>query len=114
MLRIFSIYDRLFSEAGLDKSDQSIDCFLFIGAAGHDLDVGAAHDAKGQNAEKGLGVDASLVFLDPDAGLELISLLDEERCRTGMKATLILNFYAFDIHSKFPHKTFRKVVLQIS
>ncbi len=89
----------LFRKAGLNQSNQAVDRFLLVGAVRDDLDGRAAYDAEGQNAQKAFRIDAALLFLNPDRGLELVCFLNKKGCRARMQAHLILNQYFFDTHS---------------
>ena len=83
---------------GIDQRGQGIDRFLLVGAVRHEGDRRALHDAKRQDAEKALGVNASLVFFDPDAALELICLLDEESRGPCMESHLVVDDCFFRDH----------------
>src|SRR5699024_7937335 len=89
----------LFREPGVDQLDQAIHSSLLIGAVRNNADGGTAHDAKAQNAEQALGVDAALFFFNPDGRLILVRLLDEEGSRTSVQTDLILNGNFFHVHS---------------
>ncbi len=47
---------------------------------------------------KALGVHATLILLQPDAALELVGLLNEERGRTSMQAYFIVDRNILSIH----------------
>ena len=91
--------NRLLGKARADQLDQAVYCSLLIGAISNDADGGAANDAQAQDAEQRLRVDAALLFLDPNGGLILVGLLDEEGSRTCVQTNLILNGNLFNVHS---------------
>ena len=62
----------------LTKSSLDFIASIVLGAS---LGIGvpcAALTAQGEDTQQALGVDPALLLLDPDGGLELIGLLDEE------------------------------------
>ena len=88
---------------GIDQCGQGIDRFLLVGAVGHEGDRRALHDAKRQDAEKALGVNASLVFLDPDAALELVCLLDKKTAGRAWSPSRLLMTASFVIIFSTPY-----------
>ena len=58
----------------------------------------ALDDPEGQHAQQALGVHATLILLQPDAALELVGLLNEERGRTSMQAYFIVDRNILSIH----------------
>ena len=60
---------KLFCKTGFHKSDQAVDSLLLVGTIGDDVDLRAADNAKGQDAEKALCVDAALFLFKNVAGL---------------------------------------------
>ena len=91
--------NRLLGKARADQLDQTVYCSLLIGTISNDADGGAANDAQAQDAEQRLRVDAALLFLDPNGGLILVGLLDEEGSRTCVQTNLILNGNFFNVQS---------------
>ena len=89
----------LLAETGVDQLDQTFHGLLLVSAIGDDTNGGAADDAQRQDAQQALGVYATLLFLDPDEGLILIGLLDEESSGTGMLTDLIFNGNFLNKHS---------------
>ena len=79
---------------------QCLDCFFLIGALSNDADARALGDAHGQNAEQALGVDLAVFHLDPDAGLELVGLLDEVGSLTVIKAGFALYDGLLHVHRR--------------
>ena len=77
---------------------KAVNCVLLIHTVSDDADGGPTDDTEGQNTKKALGVDAALILLDPDGSLELVGLLDEESCGTGVQADLVLYSNIFNVH----------------
>ena len=73
-------------------------CFFLIGAFRNDADTCALGDAHGQDTEQALGVDLAVLDLDPDAGLELVSLLDEVGGLPVVKAGFALHDGLLHVH----------------
>ena len=91
----------LLSKAGLDQLYQALNRFLFVCAIGDDTDGCAANNAQRKNAQQALGVYSAVFFLNPDRSFELICFLNEECCRTSVKANLVLYHYFFYKHFSY-------------
>ena len=89
----------LFGEIGINQLGERGDRLFLVRAVGNKCDLRALDDAKGKHAEKALRIDASVFFLDPNAALEFIRLLDKESSRSGMEADLIVDNYLFGNHT---------------
>ena len=85
-------------ETGLHQSHQAIDRQLLIAAVSDDPDIGAAHNAEGQDTQQALRIHAAFFLLHPDRGFVLVGLLDKERGGTGMQTDLVLHQHFFDVH----------------
>ena len=86
-------------EVGIYKLGERRDSLILIRAVSDQCDRGTLDDTKGKHAKKALRIDASLFFLDPNAALEFVCLLDKESSRSGVKANLIVNNYLFGYHT---------------
>ena len=85
-------------EVTIDELGQRSNRLFLIDAVSDDRDGSTLYDAKGQNAEQALGVNAPFFLLDPDAALEFIRLLNEEGCGSGVKTYLIVDNDLFGYH----------------
>ena len=61
---------------------QRIHGFFFIGTFCNQADTSALGDTHGKNTQQALCIDTAIIYLDTDAGLELIGLLQEVGCLT--------------------------------
>ena len=83
---------------GVDKLGERGNGLVLIHTIGYDVDGSALHNAERKHTEKAFGVHAALISFDPDAALELVSLLDEEGRRPCVKTYLIVYCYLFGYH----------------
>ena len=87
------------SKTALYQLDKTVYSSFFVSTVSNDSDSCTAYDTEGKDTKKALSVYSALFLFDPDRGLELICLLDEECCRTCVKTNLILNHYIFNVHN---------------
>ena len=88
-------YVRLLREVRVNQPSEGFDRFVLISAIRNNLHCGTFDNTEGQNAEQALRIHASLFLLNPDAALELVGLLDKERCGSGVKPNLVIDNYIF-------------------
>jgi hypothetical protein len=98
--RFFVYVAVLLGEIGINQLRERCNSRFLIRAVSNNGDGGALYDAQRQNAQKALGVDTPLFLLDPDAALELIGFLNEERRGSGVKAHLIVDNYFLGNHAR--------------
>jgi hypothetical protein len=95
-----SPYDALIGKARFDKLEQAFHSLLLVASIRDNFNVGAAHNAQGQNAQKAFGVDSALFFFHPDGRFIFIGFLDKESRGSGVQPDLILYGYFFYKHFK--------------
>lgn len=87
------------AEAAFNQLNQCVHCCLLIGTISDDTNICTAYDTQRQNTQQALCIYSAFLLFDPDRGLELICLLDEECCRSCVQTNLILNCYVFHKHN---------------
>ncbi len=88
------------TETAVYQLNQCIHSCLLVRTVSDDADVSAAYDTEGQNTQQALSVHPTLLLFDPDRGLELVSLLNEEGSGSCVQTYLILNCNIFYKHNQ--------------
>ena len=82
---------------------KSLNGLFFILAVRGQSNGHSLRDSHGQNAEETFCVDLPILVFNPNAAFKFISLLNEERCLTIVKAGFALHYIFLRIHGSPPY-----------